>query len=75
MLHFVQDPLINNLFSHWLLCGDGRAYADVEMSRLLKLMHAVDVEVVVKFLPVLLNMLFQMLVQTSNEDVAVNVVR
>lgn len=45
------------------------------MSRLLKLMHAVDVEVVVKFLPVLLNMLFQMLIQTSNEDVAVNVVR
>ncbi|XP_066933536.1 dedicator of cytokinesis protein 11-like isoform X1 [Clytia hemisphaerica] len=71
---YSQDSHINNLFSHWALCGDGRPSADVEMSRLLKLMHAVDVELVIKFLPVVLNMLFHVLIQTNNEDVAVNVV-
>jgi len=63
------------LFAHWVLCGEGKQSADVEMSRLLKLMHGVDVEVVVEFLPVLLNMLFHVLVQNNSEDVAVNVVR
>lgn len=57
------------------MCGEGKPSADVEMSRLLKLMHAVEVDVVVKFLPILLNFLFKVLIQVNSEDVAVNVVR
>lgn len=57
------------------MCGDGKPSADVEMSRLLKLMHAVEVDVVIQFLPVILNFLFKVLIQVNSDDVAVNVVR
>lgn len=73
-LQFHQHQPINNFFTHWQL-SEGKPSADVETSRLLKLMHVGDVDVRIKFLPAILNQLLQVLIQVNNEDVAVNVVR
>lgn len=72
---YTQDPHTNNFFSHWQL-SEGKAVssADAETSRLLKLMHGTDVNVLIRFLPVFLNQLLKVLILVSNEDVAVNVV-
>ncbi|XP_047129888.1 dedicator of cytokinesis protein 9 isoform X1 [Hydra vulgaris] len=68
-----QDADINAFFSHWQHT-EGKPSSDVETSRLLKLMYGVNSIVVIKFLPVLLNQLFHVLIHGNNQDVAVNVV-
>lgn len=69
-----QDPLVDNFFRH---CQrfDGSPATDIEMVKLLKVLNAVDVGSVARFLPVIFNQLFHILVVTTNEDVSLNVVR
>ncbi|GBN28755.1 Dedicator of cytokinesis protein 9, partial [Araneus ventricosus] len=45
------------------------------MTKTLKTLHAVDMSAIIHFLPTLLNELFNLIVMTSNEDVALNTVR
>eukprot|EP00795_Rhopilema_esculentum_P016504 gene16504-7923_t len=71
---YTQDQHINNFFAHWQLSHD-RPGSETETSRLLKLMHAIDVTTVVRFLPVILNQLFDVLLSVRNDDVSVNVIR
>ncbi|CAL1287948.1 unnamed protein product [Larinioides sclopetarius] len=46
-----------------------------EVSKYVKTLHAVDMSTIIHFLPTLLNELFNLIVITSNEDVALNTVR
>ena len=73
IIPYLQDVNMNNFYSHWQV-SEGKS-SDVETCRLLKLLHGVDVNVVIKFLPAFLNTMFQVLIQVNNEDVAENVVR
>ncbi|XP_078379462.1 dedicator of cytokinesis protein 11-like isoform X4 [Oculina patagonica] len=69
-----QNPEVDNFFRH---CQrfDGSPATDIEMVKLLKVLNAVDVGSVARFLPVIFNQLFHILVVTANEDVSLNVVR
>eukprot|EP00794_Sanderia_malayensis_P010919 gene10919-12079_t len=71
---YTQDHHINHFFAHWQLYFH-KPGSEVETSRLLKLMHAVDVTTVLRFLPVILNQLFDVLLTVRNDDVSVNVIR
>ncbi|XP_068733995.1 dedicator of cytokinesis protein 9-like isoform X4 [Montipora capricornis] len=69
-----EDPEVDNFFRH---CQkyDGSQSTDIEMVKLLKVLNLVNVITVARFLPVILNQLFHILVVTENEDVSLNVVR
>ena len=41
----------------------------------LQLMHAIDVITVLRFLPVIMNQLFEVLLTVTNDNVSVNVIR
>ncbi|XP_048588509.1 dedicator of cytokinesis protein 9 isoform X4 [Nematostella vectensis] len=71
---YTQDPYVNNFFSH---CQkfDGSPSSELEKSKMLKLLNAVDVNTVIRFLPVIYNQLFHVLLVSHSEDVALNVVR
>ncbi|XP_022797946.1 dedicator of cytokinesis protein 11-like [Stylophora pistillata] len=68
------DLEVDNFFRH---CQrfDGSPAMDIEMVKLLKLLNAVAVGTVARFLPVIFDQLFHILVVTENEDVSLNVVR
>ncbi|XP_073255433.1 dedicator of cytokinesis protein 11-like [Porites lutea] len=69
-----EDPEVDNFFRH---CQkfDGSPAADIEMVKLLKVLNAVNVITVARFLPVIFNQLFHILVVTGNEEVSLNTVR
>ncbi|XP_074634034.1 dedicator of cytokinesis protein 9-like isoform X3 [Acropora palmata] len=69
-----KDPEVDNFFRHCQKFDDTPS-TDIEMVKLLKVLNGVNVITVARFLPVILNQLFHILVVTSNEDVSLNVVR
>ncbi|KAK2573394.1 Dedicator of cytokinesis protein 9 [Acropora cervicornis] len=67
-----KDPEVDNFFRHCQKFDDTPS-TDIEMVKLLKVLNGVNVITVARFLPVILNQLFHILVVTSNEDVSLNV--
>uniref|UniRef100_A0A3P8XCC2 Dedicator of cytokinesis 9b n=1 Tax=Esox lucius TaxID=8010 RepID=A0A3P8XCC2_ESOLU len=66
---FLQDQHLHNFFHHWqnMECQ--------ELIKYLKSLHAMQGHVMVNFLPTILNQLFSVLTRTTQEEVAVNVIR
>lgn len=70
---------MHNLFAHSeRLLYHGRITAqpaESETCKILKAAHAIQVKSVITFLPTILNHLFTLLVNTTSEDIALNVIR
>lgn len=73
------DQHLHNLFIHSdRLLQQGRLTAqpaESETCKILKAAHAIQVKSVITFLPTILNQLFTLLVNTTSEDIALNVIR
>lgn len=76
------DQHLHNLFAHserlLQLTGSGKLMAqpaESETCKILKAAHAIQVKSVIHFLPTILNQLFTLLVNTTSEDIALNVIR
>lgn len=73
------DQHLHNLFAHserLLQFGKITAMpAESETCKILKAAHAIQVKSTITFLPTILNQLFTLLVTTTSEDIAVNVIR
>lgn len=73
------DQHLHNLFAHSerLLqhSKTSAVPAESETCKILKAAHAIQVKSVITFLPTILNHLFTLLVNTSSEDIGLNVVR
>uniref|UniRef100_A0A6Q2YUV2 Dedicator of cytokinesis 9b n=1 Tax=Esox lucius TaxID=8010 RepID=A0A6Q2YUV2_ESOLU len=82
-----QDQHLHNFFHHWqnmecVLDGPTTDPSDPllgspeqELIKYLKSLHAMQGHVMVNFLPTILNQLFSVLTRTTQEEVAVNVIR
>lgn len=73
------DQHLHNLFQHTerLLAHPklGAHPAETETCKILKAAHAIQVTSVITFLPTVLNQLFQLLVNTTSEEIGLNVIR
>ncbi|XP_055302716.1 dedicator of cytokinesis protein 9 isoform X2 [Sitodiplosis mosellana] len=73
------DQHLHNLFVHSeRLLQQGKLTAqpaESETCKILKAAHAIQVKSVITFLPTILNQLFTLLVNTTSEDIALNVIR
>ncbi|XP_031567360.1 dedicator of cytokinesis protein 11-like isoform X3 [Actinia tenebrosa] len=71
---YTQDEYVDGFFAH---CQKfhGSPSSEIEKSKTLKLLNAVDVNTVIRFLPVIFNQLFHVMLVSHSEDVTLNVAR
>ncbi|XP_069468948.1 dedicator of cytokinesis protein 11 isoform X2 [Ambystoma mexicanum] len=70
---YTQDMHLHKFFHHCQTLQSGSAQGPGELVKHLKCLHAMDVQVMIQFLPVILMQLFQILTKgTQEEDVPVN---
>ncbi|KAE8584717.1 hypothetical protein XENTR_v10021082 [Xenopus tropicalis] len=70
---YTQDLHLHNFFNYCQLVQSGSKDLPGEMVKYLKCLHAMEVPVMIQFLPVILTQLFQVLTTVSHEDeVALN---
>uniref|UniRef100_A0A671MYI9 Dedicator of cytokinesis protein 9-like n=1 Tax=Sinocyclocheilus anshuiensis TaxID=1608454 RepID=A0A671MYI9_9TELE len=71
---YTQDQHLHNFFHHCQSI-ESTGQSGGELIKYLKSLHAMEVHVMVKFLPTILNQLFRVLTISGQDDVAVNVTR
>nr|XP_008117830.2 PREDICTED: dedicator of cytokinesis protein 11 [Anolis carolinensis] len=70
---YTQDLHVHNFFQYCQMIQAGAKEVPGELVKYLKCLHAMEIQVMVQFLPVVLTQLFRVLThQTQEEDIAVN---
>ncbi|XP_063429493.1 dedicator of cytokinesis protein 9-like isoform X5 [Mytilus trossulus] len=72
---YTTDQHLHNFFFHCQKLENSDSGADSEIVNKLKSLHAIDCNVYVKFLPTLLNQLFNLLSKSLGEDISFNTVK
>ncbi|OPL20331.1 hypothetical protein AM593_02416, partial [Mytilus galloprovincialis] len=72
---YTTDQHLHNFFFHCQKLENSDSGADSEIVNKLKSLHAIDCSVYVKFLPTLLNQLFNLLSKSLGEDISFNTVK
>ncbi|XP_078544670.1 dedicator of cytokinesis protein 11 isoform X1 [Lissotriton helveticus] len=65
---YTQDVHLHKFFHHCQAVQSGNTHVPGELVKHLKCLHAMDVHVMIQYLPVILNQLFQILTRVTQED-------